>query len=84
MRPAGIIIAILCMQSKQLLPHQESLAATYGAGISNACVVNMGATTTRIACVDEGLVIPDTRYDYVPDTQKQWRMTVICPDTGCR
>ena len=40
---------------------QESLAATYGAGISNACVVDIGAVTTSIACVDEGLVIPDTR-----------------------
>ena len=41
---------------------QESLAATYGAGISNACVVDIGATMTSIACVDEGLVLPDTRY----------------------
>lgn len=42
---------------------QESLAATYGAGMSNACVVDMGAATTSIACVDDGLVISDTRYD---------------------
>lgn len=42
---------------------QESLAATYGAGISNACVVDVGATTTSIACVDEGMVIADSRYD---------------------
>jgi actin-related protein 8 len=40
---------------------QESLAATYGAGISNACVVDIGAVKTSIACVDEGLVLPDTR-----------------------
>ncbi|PIL24870.1 hypothetical protein GSI_12757 [Ganoderma sinense ZZ0214-1] len=40
---------------------QESLAATYGAGISNACVVDMGAVKTSIACVDDGLVIADTR-----------------------
>jgi actin-related protein len=40
---------------------QESLAATYGAGISNACVVNVGATTTNIACVDEGMVLSETR-----------------------
>ncbi|THH33364.1 hypothetical protein EUX98_g838 [Antrodiella citrinella] len=39
----------------------ESLAATYGAGISNACVVDMGATKTSIACVDDGLVIAETR-----------------------
>ena len=41
---------------------QESLAATYGAGISNACVVDMGAVKTSIACVDDGMVIADTRY----------------------
>jgi actin-related protein 8 len=40
---------------------QESLAATYGAGVSNACVVDIGAVMTSIACVDEGLVLSDTR-----------------------
>lgn len=43
---------------------QESLAATYGAGISNACVVDIGAVKTSVACVDEGLVIPDSRYTH--------------------
>lgn len=41
---------------------QESLAAMYGAGISNACVVDIGAVKTSVACVDEGLVISDSRY----------------------
>ena len=45
-----------------IIQAKESLAATYGAGISNACVVNVGATITSIACVDEGLVLPETRY----------------------
>lgn len=40
---------------------QESLASTYGAGISNACVVDMGVVKTSIACVDDGLVVADTR-----------------------
>jgi len=44
-----------------MLLYQESLAATYGAGISNACVVDMGATKTSIACVDDGMVIAETR-----------------------
>lgn len=52
---------LVSMGFKQLCVQQESLAATYGAGISNGCVVDMGATTTSIACVDDGLVIPDTR-----------------------
>lgn len=42
---------------------KESLAATYGAGISSACVVDIGAKITSIACVDEGLVVADSRYD---------------------
>ncbi|KAH3688693.1 hypothetical protein WICPIJ_000293 [Wickerhamomyces pijperi] len=40
---------------------QESLAATYGAGISNACVVDIGAKTTKIACVDDGLIVGNSR-----------------------
>ena len=40
---------------------QESLAATFGAGMSTACVVDVGAQTTTVACVDEGVVIPDSR-----------------------
>lgn len=40
---------------------QESLATCYGAGISTStCVVNIGATQTRIACVDEGMVLQDS------------------------
>lgn len=49
------------MGFKQICCQQEALAATYGAGISNACVVNIGATTTNIACVDEGMILPETR-----------------------
>jgi len=52
---------LVTMGFKQLCAQQESLAATYGAGISNACVVDMGAAKTSIACVDDGLVLPDTR-----------------------
>ncbi|GJE93211.1 actin-like ATPase domain-containing protein [Phanerochaete sordida] len=52
---------LVSMGFKQLCVQQESLAATYGAGISNGCVVDMGASTTSIACVDDGLIVPDTR-----------------------
>lgn len=40
---------------------QESVCATFGAGISNACVVDIGAQSTTIACVEEGLCIGDSR-----------------------
>ncbi|KAF2860339.1 actin-related protein, ARP8 class [Piedraia hortae CBS 480.64] len=40
---------------------QESLAATFGAGFSMACIVDMGAQKTSIACVEDGMVIEDSR-----------------------
>ncbi|KAJ7281463.1 hypothetical protein C8J57DRAFT_1297692 [Mycena rebaudengoi] len=54
-------LLLVTMGFKQLCAQQESLAATYGAGLSHACVVDIGAVKTSVACVDEGLIIPDTR-----------------------
>ena len=40
---------------------QESLAATYGAAFTMACVVDIGAQKTSIACVEDGMCIEDSR-----------------------
>ncbi|KAF9240697.1 hypothetical protein BU15DRAFT_87583 [Melanogaster broomeanus] len=56
-----INIILVSLGFKQVCVQQESLAATYGAGISNACVVDIGAVKSSIACVDEGMVIADSR-----------------------
>ncbi|KAG8840886.1 actin-like protein arp8, partial [Serendipita sp. 411] len=40
---------------------KESVCATYGAQLSNACVVDIGAAKTSICCVEDGLILPDTR-----------------------
>ncbi|KAJ4469585.1 hypothetical protein J3R30DRAFT_3713806 [Lentinula aciculospora] len=56
-----VTLLLVSMGFKQLCAQQESLAAAYGAGISSACVVDIGAKTTSIACVDEGLVLADSR-----------------------
>ncbi|KAI0380958.1 actin-related protein, ARP8 class [Hypomontagnella monticulosa] len=40
---------------------QESMAATFGAGYTQACVVDIGAQKTSIACVEDGLCIEDSR-----------------------
>ncbi|KAJ9052968.1 actin-like protein arp8 [Entomophthora muscae] len=40
---------------------QESVSATFGAGISSACVVNVGAQNTSISCVEEGYCLPHSR-----------------------
>lgn len=40
---------------------QESLAATFGAGYTTACVVDVGAQKTSICCVEEGMCIENSR-----------------------
>lgn len=40
---------------------QEGVAATFGTGTSCACVVDVGAEKTSISCVDEGMIISDSR-----------------------
>lgn len=40
---------------------QESLAATFGAGFTSACVVDIGAQKTSICCVDEGMCVENSR-----------------------
>ncbi|KAK0722728.1 putative actin-related protein [Lasiosphaeria miniovina] len=40
---------------------QESLAATFGAGYTQACVVDVGAQKTSITCVEDGLCLEDSR-----------------------
>lgn len=40
---------------------QESIAGSFGAGYTAACVVDIGAQKTSIACVEDGLMIEDSR-----------------------
>ncbi|KAK4542169.1 hypothetical protein LTR36_007016 [Oleoguttula mirabilis] len=40
---------------------QESLAATFGAGYGAACIVDMGAQKTSISCVEDGMIIEESR-----------------------
>ncbi|KZF22716.1 chromatin remodeling complex subunit [Xylona heveae TC161] len=40
---------------------QESLAASFGAGYTTACIVDIGAQKTSICCVDEGMCIENSR-----------------------
>ncbi|KAI1321862.1 hypothetical protein F5Y16DRAFT_388322 [Xylariaceae sp. FL0255] len=40
---------------------QESMAAAFGAGYTQACVVDVGAQKTSIACVEDGLILEDSR-----------------------
>jgi actin-related protein 8 len=40
---------------------QESLAASFGAGYSISCVVDVGAEKTSVCCVDDGMCVEDSR-----------------------
>ncbi|KAK5718369.1 actin-like protein arp8 [Elasticomyces elasticus] len=40
---------------------QESTAATFGAGFGIACIVDIGAQKTSISCVEDGMVLEDSR-----------------------
>ncbi|TVY36203.1 putative actin-related protein, partial [Lachnellula subtilissima] len=49
------------IEFKQVSFIQESLAATYGAGYSSTCVVDIGAQKTSICCVEDGMCVEDSR-----------------------
>ncbi len=40
---------------------QESLAATFGAGYSISCIVDVGAQKTSVCCVEEGMCVENSR-----------------------
>jgi len=45
---------------RRIYLHQESVLATFGTCISQACVVDIGSDKINICCVDEGVIIPQT------------------------
>ena len=44
--------------------HQESVCAAFGAGLSTACVVDIGHEKVSVSCVDEGVSISRSRVFY--------------------
>ena len=40
---------------------QESLAGSFGAGFTSACIVDIGAQKTSICCVEEGMCVENSR-----------------------
>lgn len=44
-----------------ILIQQEGVCATFGAGLSSGCVVHLGSDRAAISCVDEGLIIAESR-----------------------
>lgn len=56
-----IQILLVDMDFMKVAIIQESVAVTFGSGISAACVVDVGAQSTTISCVDDGICLPDSR-----------------------
>lgn len=48
---------------------QESVCSTFGCGLSSACVVDVGDEKTSICCVEDGLLVPNTKYVTLIHTQ---------------
>lgn len=40
---------------------QESLAASFGAGFTTCCIVDLGAQKTSVCCVEDGMVVDNSR-----------------------
>lgn len=53
-----IILRQLGLGSVFLL--QESVAAVYGAGVPTACVADIGADYIKVACIEEGMLLPQS------------------------
>lgn len=49
----NLSLFVLCVQG--------SVCATYSAGLSSACVVDVGDEVTQICCVEDGMSNPNTR-----------------------
>ena len=53
--------ALMQSISRDLACAQESVCATFGTGVSSACVVDVGDQKTSVCCVEDGLSQPATR-----------------------
>lgn len=42
--------------------HQESVCATFGSGLSSACVVDVGDQKTSLSCVEDGVSHRNSRW----------------------
>ncbi|KAL8048121.1 hypothetical protein ABFS82_07G042800 [Erythranthe guttata] len=55
----SIVLRDLCFTTAVI--HQEGLAAVFGNGLSTACVVNIGAQSTSVMCIEDGVTLPTTQ-----------------------
>ncbi|KAG0291215.1 actin-like protein arp8 [Dissophora globulifera] len=56
-----VTMLLKSMHFRGVIIQQESVCASYGAGVSTACVVDIGAEVTKVSCVEDGICIPNSR-----------------------
>lgn len=54
-------IALTQLRFKSAQPVQESVCASFGSSFSLCCVIDIGSSCTRVACVEDGVVVPTSR-----------------------
>ena len=57
-----------------IIVHQESVCATFGSGLSSACVVDVGDQKTSVCCVEDGVSHRNSRWGSshkIPRTRSQ-------------
>ena len=57
----GNITASKVFLDFHIMTFQESVCATFGAGVPSACVVDIGDQKTSVCCVDDGMSQTSTR-----------------------
>lgn len=57
-----------------IIVHQESVCATFGSGLSSACVVDVGDQKTSLSCVEDGVSHRNSRW---ADVSLKIEFTVI-------
>ena len=55
-----LLMKVMGFRSFSLM--QESQCSTFGSGVLTACVVDVGAQQTSIACIEDGYLLPTTRF----------------------
>lgn len=58
------VLTFLCVRVA-IIVHQESVCATFGSGLSSACVVDVGDQKTSLSCVEDGVSHRNSRSDWV-------------------
>ncbi|ESQ44684.1 hypothetical protein EUTSA_v10003170mg [Eutrema salsugineum] len=55
-----LTIVLRDLRFNSAVVHQEGLSAIFGNGLSTACIVNMGAQTSTVVCIEDGVSLPNT------------------------